>query len=233
MLDRIRASLGLARGQASVPEDLSSWPDLGAVLAPIPAGELISRFQTELTSVGATAHRTASRSDIAGLLNLILTNREGGVVLSRNPLLEQLGLPEILRELSVPFWKWPADQGFEAKPDLTSDYRGHCFSAAVGITGVDFALVESGTFVLTSASEGNQLSSLAPPIHIAFYRPSQVVATLEEVLARLPAPAGCGSPDSGRAVIFITGTSRTADIEQILIRGVHGPKELHAVLVQD
>jgi len=87
--------------------------------------------------------------------------------------------------------------------------------------------------VVTSLTEGAQLASLAPPVHVALYRRSQLVASLDEVLERLP---GASDPDlalPGRSVVLITGTSRTADIEQILIHGVHGPGELHAILVEE
>jgi L-lactate dehydrogenase complex protein LldG len=117
--------------------------------------------------------------------------------------------------------------------DASASYRERCFSATAGITGVDFALAESGTLVLTSFTEGCQLSSLAPPVHIAFYRREQVVGTLEEVLQGLAARREGADLSAGRSIVMITGTSRTADIEQILIRGVHGPKELHAVLIGD
>jgi L-lactate dehydrogenase complex protein LldG len=233
MLDRIRNSLGLARGQASLPGDLSDWPDLGPVLAPFAPSELVSRFEAELANVGASAHRVRSPSDIVGLLATVLTDRAAGVVLSRNPLLQALGVEDMLRGIDVSVWRWPADQGSESSPELSKEYREHCFSAGAGITGVDFALVESGTLVLTSVTEGSQLSSLAPPTHIAFYRREQVVATLEEVLALLTAGGISATPAPGRSIVLITGTSRTADIEQILIRGVHGPRELHAVLVED
>jgi L-lactate dehydrogenase complex protein LldG len=123
-----------------------------------------------------------------------------------------------------------AGSGLPAEDERT--YREHCFSADAGVTGVDFALAESGSLVITSRTEGSQLSSLAPPIHIAFYLSSQVVGSLEEVLAGLPVPGRAAGDENGRSVVFVTGTSRTADIEQILIRGVHGPREVHAILIE-
>jgi L-lactate dehydrogenase complex protein LldG len=98
---------------------------------------------------------------------------------------------------------------------------------------VEFALAETGSLVVTSLTEGAQLASLAPPVHVALYRRSQLVASLDEVLERLPVARHPDFALPGRSVVFITGTSRTADIEQILIRGVHGPGEVHAILVEE
>jgi len=65
------------------------------------------------------------------------------------------------------------------------------------------------------------------------YRRKQLVATLDEALEWLRVACAPREPAWGRSIVFITGTSRTADIEQILIRGVHGPGEVHAILVED
>ena len=131
---------------------------------------------------------------------------------------------------SVAFWDRSA--GAPGK-DALADFTHASFAAGVGITGVDFVLAESGTLVLSSRTEAVQVASLAPPVHIALYRRNQLVGSLDEVLARLPLAGATNRPADGRSVVFITGTSRTADIEQILIRGVHGPREVYAILVED
>jgi L-lactate dehydrogenase complex protein LldG len=240
MLSTIRKALNGDPDRASRPADLNALPALGRVLPTIEQADLVSRFEQELDRVGASAHRVMTRSGVRELLGRILEgDRASGVVLSRNPLLDRLDLGSILGGLGIPAWSWPAtpnlaggQKGDPAAPGSPT-YRDRCFSAAAGITGVEFVLAESGSLVLTSAAEGAQLSSLAPPIHIAFYLRSQVVGALEDVLEGL-ASFGAGSPElDGRSIVMITGTSRTADIEQILIRGVHGPRELHAILVEE
>jgi L-lactate dehydrogenase complex protein LldG len=238
VLSSVRKALTGDPQRSTEPTDLKAWPPLGRVLAGVEPADLVAKFEQEIESVAASAHRVSDRSEIGPLLGRILDGtRASGVVLSRNPLLARLRLESILSHLDVPAWTWPAEspaaglgEGQAGEPG----YREHCFSAAAGITGLDFALAESGSLVLTSATEGAQLSSLAPPIHIAFYLRSQVVETLEEVFQHFARSGGESSAGrGGRSIVFVTGTSRTADIEQILIRGVHGPRELHAVLVEE
>lgn len=239
MLQRIRVALGRqSEDKAGVPGDLAALPDLGAVLPPISPQNLIGTFEEELKKVGGCTYRAKSRSEIARILGQVLkidgptgTESPAGVVLSRNPLLARLEIKEIIESLEPHACVWPGEVRSALATEEEHHYRELCFSAGAGVTGVDFILAESGSLVLTSRTEGSQLSSLAPPVHIAFYLPSQVVGSLEEVLARLPLPGSAAGDADGRSVVFVTGTSRTADIEQILIRGVHGPREVHAILI--
>lgn len=227
MLSAVRKALTGDPNRASQPANLDALPPLGRVLPPIDPVDLVARFEQELGEVAVSPQRVQSRSEIRELLNRILEHdRASGVVLSRNPLLGRLKLRSILDEAGIPSWVCTSD----AEP---ASYRDHCFSAAAGITGVDFALAESGSLVVSSVTEGAQLSSLAPPIHIAFYLRRQVVESLEEVLDGVAKSAEPSESIGGRSIVLITGTSRTADIEQILIRGVHGPREVHAVLVEE
>ncbi len=212
----------------------------------IPTEELLPKFEAELAKVGGAHYRATSPADLSGILHTILDQAKAqNVVLSRNALLGELRLADAIRAWNVETFTWPKPDSespsatARAQSDLAAlvrereRYRETCFAAEVGITGVDFALAETGSLVVTSATEGSQLASLAPPVHVALYRRSQLVASLDEVLGRLGMPPTPQEPHSGRSIVFITGTSRTADIEQILIKGVHGPREVHAILVED
>lgn len=233
MLERVRQALGHsgAAGSGGASQSLDALLPLGRVLPPVAPSELVEKFEAELQKLAGIACRAVSTTDLEQILRDILSKSEAGpIVLSRNSLLSQLRLAERLTAWGRDFLIWPSDEN--VSKERLADFRRQCFEAKVGITGVEFALAESGTLVLTSSTEGSQLASLSPPIHVALYRRAQVVELLEEVLARLPA---LRNPTQlpGRSVVFITGPSRTADIEQISIRGVHGPKHVYAVLVED
>ena len=101
------------------------------------------------------------------------------------------------------------------------------FNYEVGITAAQAAIAETGTLVLDSARERNRLISLVPPVHIAIVNASSIFQTLAEALAFIYQD-GNVSP----AVTFITGPSRTADIELTLAIGVHGPQQLYVIVDQ-
>ncbi len=106
--------------------------------------------------------------------------------------------------------------------------REQLFVADAGITEAQWGIAETGTLVLASGAERHRLTSLVPPIHIALVPASRIVATMPSVLNQLT-----GSDGRHQAVTFITGPSRTADIELTLVVGVHGPKELHVIVLRD
>jgi len=231
ILKRVRSAL--RRPSPASPavqrRDRDTLPELGRVLAPVPPAELHGKFEAEFQKVSGKIHHADSPSGLDQILREILTPcASGPAVFSRNLILSQLNLPQRVEALGRSIIAWPQDGSVTAEE--VERFRAGCFAAAVGVTGVEFALAESGSLVLSSHTEGSQLASLAPPIHIAVYRRSQVVETLEEVLAGIAEP---GSATQGRSVVFITGSSRTADIEQITVLGVHGPTQVHAILVED
>lgn len=94
-------------------------------------------------------------------------------------------------------------------------------SADAGITMVDMAVAETGTLILSDPEELRL--SLIPPIHIAIVSESQLVARMEDAWAKFDVPPKMFS--------LITGPSRTADIEKMLVLGAHGPKKLFVCLL--
>ena len=109
----------------------------------------------------------------------------------------------------------------------TPPSAGEIFEYDVGITGAQAAIAETGTLVLDSAREKHRLASLVPPVHIAIVDASSIFQTLAEALAFIHQ-----NGDISPAVTFITGPSRTADIELTLAIGVHGPQELYVIVNQ-
>lgn len=99
------------------------------------------------------------------------------------------------------------------------------FEYDVGITTAQAAIAETGTLVLDSAFEKHRLVSLVPPVHIAIINASSIVETLGDALALLQK-----DKEISPAITFITGPSRTADIELTLAIGVHGPRELYVIV---
>ena len=124
-----------------------------------------------------------------------------------------------------------AEYGITGLPEVASGFtdrdelRAACAAADVGITGADYALADTGTLVMLASEREARLVSLLPPWHIAVVPRERILTGLDELFTLLPDPAGATS-----SMVLITGPSRTADIEQILVRGVHGPGQITVVI---
>jgi len=132
-------------------------------------------------------------------------------VASGHPFLESCGVGEIA--------------GVNVNPE---NLRNTCSTAAVGITSAYCLLAETGTIVLRACAEEPRLISLLPPVHIAIVHQDRLLSNLDEMLSMTPRPVDSDSS----AMVLISGPSKTGDIEQFLVRGVHGPGVIHTVIVQ-
>jgi L-lactate dehydrogenase complex protein LldG len=123
---------------------------------------------------------------------------------------------------------------------LMEDYKRDLFNVAMGLTTADYAIADTGTLVLLShqktrsgsaarAIEQHRLISLVPPVHVCLLDSSRIVPDLTTLMSRV----GSLYQDGPRplAMTFITGPSRTADIELTLTMGVHGPREVHLLVL--
>ena len=118
----------------------------------------------------------------------------------------------------------------EALDKANVSRMGHDADVRVGITGVNAALAATGSIVVLSGDGRFRASSLLPPVHIAVLTASQIVPDLESWLAAQKA-AGLEQTRQHSNIVVITGPSRTADIAMQLVMGMHGPRELHLVLL--
>ena len=116
--------------------------------------------------------------------------------------------------------------GLTATPDTNlSPSELDRFDAAV--TLCTLAIAETGTLVLQGlAGQGRRATTLVPDIHVCILRVQDIVTTVPEAFERL-------APAAGNPLTFVSGPSATADIEMTRIKGVHGPRQLRVLLVQD
>ena len=107
--------------------------------------------------------------------------------------------------------------------DISSERAAN---ARIGISQVDWALADTGTLVQDATSIDKRLASTLPEIHIALLPSDGLLPDMAALLEIL-------SPQQMNYIAMITGPSRTADIERVLTIGVHGPKRLIIVLIDD
>jgi L-lactate dehydrogenase complex protein LldG len=99
-------------------------------------------------------------------------------------------------------------------------------SADAGITAPDYAIADTGTLVEITGRNLDRTVSLVPPWHVAIVKEEKVLRSLHDLWPKVV------SAKESHTITFITGPSRTADIEQILTIGVHGPKEANLILLR-
>lgn len=146
----------------------------------------------------------------------IAATTSGPLLLPPTPSFERIGLPAALGRAGC--------EVLQAE----GDPRGSAPLAAAGLTGANFAIAETGSVVLESTAEMIRLASTLPPTHIVLLDPNKI---LPDSLAATPILRRFHQEQPRNYLAYITGPSRTADIERVLTIGVHGPKELHILLL--
>ncbi len=209
ILEKVRAAL--QRGPST---PVPPVPPTGRV-RPRAAGATGAEIEMLLAEIGklnGITRRLRNRDDLqAALADLVKAEAVKKATLWATPELQDWNVAGRLKGLGVELVSPQAGMRAVAECDL-------------GVTGVDAALPETGTLVLRSSPEKPRVVSLLPRVHLAILRPSALRADLHQAFAEVK---GDGY------VVLVTGPSRTADIELTLTLGVHGPKSLHAWLLDE
>jgi L-lactate dehydrogenase complex protein LldG len=231
-LTRIRAQL--ARTPAIFPAAPSLRPARPEEIADTIPRELLERwpatlerFQREFERVAGVLHRVTSVQDVPAVVGRLARERDAHGVITWHP--SALGFdpaPGLTAEKLMTH-AMPADV---PDPERRRALRETIATTPLGLTGVDAALAETGTMILRSGPGRPRSTSLLPATHVAVFDRTALVESLAQVGALLEAWHVSEAP--GAVINFITGPSRTADIELTLTRGVHGPKEVHAIFVE-
>ena len=212
ILGRVRASLHRNAGNAAVARDVMAAALANRNPGPQPAVASESRAQLE---------RFRLKSEVASsTVDIVATDADVPAAVAKY--LGAMSLPT-----SAVAWASLASLDW-AGAGLKVEARGARDADLVGITGCFCAVAETGTLMMCSSPDTPAAVSLLPETHIAVVRASRILPYMEDAwnLAR----AELGSLP--RAVNFISGPSRTGDIEQTIVLGAHGPYRVHLVIVE-
>jgi L-lactate dehydrogenase complex protein LldG len=193
--------------------------------------ETLDAFRREFEGVAGVFHRVASVDMVPDAVARIAREREARAIVAWHASALGADLGPALGARGLEVHQMP-----DAEPTSGTErerLRSIAARAHLGLTGVDLAVAETGTLVLVSGAGRARSTSLLPPCHIAVFDRGALVESLRQVGVFLEAWHGeSTAPARGGTINFITGPSRTADIELTLTRGVHGPKEVHAIFVE-
>ena len=178
--------------------------------------DLAEQFTQALTAVKGEVWRAKDFAEALEQLGQILRQIEAGsAVADAHTLLDEVDFPD----------RWSEVQ-WHIVGRTEGDLREFAASADVGISGADAALAETGSVVVSSGPGRSRLTSLLPPVHVALVPTSCLTV---DIFTWTAARQG----ELPSSLTLISGPSKTADIEQTMAIGVHGPKRFIAILYED
>lgn len=172
----------------------------------------MERFISAARNVGAEVQVVA---DLQEAVEYLKGRTDGRILLSPCASLVRSGLPAMLNTA-----------GLETVAD---DFRQQGAAAEAGLTGANFGIAETGTVVLESTDEDVRVATTLPEKHFVILDPRKILATADDAV---PVLKDFHEQLPQAYLAYITGPSRTADIERVLTIGVHGPAELHILLLE-
>jgi L-lactate utilization protein LutC len=207
-LRRVREAVAAGNRAGVIPP----LPQRGSVGYQGPGPDPATRFREELAAAGGETHIVPNAAAaVAKVLELVESRSARRVLLGGGAVIDPLNLGDALRS-----------RGVEVFDPAAS--REAAFAADVGITGVDYLLAETGSLAVYTRPDQPRSFSLLPPVHVAVADHSQILPDLFDLFDLEPKqPPTC--------LTLITGPSKTGDIELRLVTGVHGPGEVHVVLI--
>lgn len=162
--------------------------------------------------------------------------RQKSVVTWKHPLIESLNLPDALADQNVAIYitelkESDADETFREKE--RERVRKHVVDSYIGVTSADFCMAETASLVMRTRPGQARSVSLVPSIHIAVIHLDQIIADLKELYALIQWDTEGSGEGLTNCMTFISGPSKTADVEATMVHGAHGPREVYVYVMTD
>jgi L-lactate dehydrogenase complex protein LldG len=183
--------------------------------------KFVQQFRQKYETLAGSVHLVASATEAADKVFSILTEAAA----------QRVALGDLPQDFRHPLLQRCEQSGLDVlmRPFNSSELPQALDSVQAGVTWAAFAIAETGSLVEFTTDDAVRLVSALPRVHVGVFRTTDLLETLAEAAPRIR-DFYAQNPRNAN-ISFISGPSRTGDIEMRLTLGVHGPAETHAVII--
>jgi L-lactate dehydrogenase complex protein LldG len=248
-INRIRSALGHSSEDRAGSNDLCTGKfsdKTGAILDRIKnrsaadRQQLLDRLIEMARPINLNVNAVPNEASAASAIADLVKNKQPewgdqkSVVAWKHPLIDGLHLGEALAPQKVPVYTTdPGDSeaGDKSAEKTRADIRKQVIDAYIGITSADFCMADTASLVMRTRPGQARSVSLVPSIHVAVIYLDQIILDLKELYALLQWDSKARAEGLTNCMTFISGPSKTADVEATMVHGAHGPREVYVYVI--
>jgi len=248
-INRVRAALGHRSSDRPGSNDLCTakfTDETGAILGRIKNRSAAERQQllARLIEMAQPIKLNVSvlkdtESAAAAIADLVKNNDpewgdQKSIAAWKHPLIEGLNLGQALAPQKVPVYVTElgdSETGDKSEDQVRSDLQKHVIDAYIGITSADFCMADTASLVMRTRPGQARSVSLVPSIHVAVIYLDQIILDLKELYALLQWDSKAQAEGLTNCMTYISGPSKTADVEATMVHGAHGPREVYVYVI--
>ena len=248
-ISRIRSALGHTSKDRPGSEDLCTGKftdETGAILDRIKNRSaadrqlLLDRFIEMARPINLNVNVLKDAESAAVAIADLVKNKDPewgdqkSIVAWKHPLIDGLHLGDALASQKVPVYVTElggCETGDKSVEKTRADLRKRVIDAYIGITSADFCMADTASLVMRTRPGQARSVSLVPSIHVAVIYLDQIILDLKELYALLQWDSKARAEGLTNCMTYISGPSKTADVEATMVHGAHGPREVYIYVI--
>jgi len=248
-ISRIRSALGRTSHERHSLNDLFTHkftPEVDAILdriksrSEIERRQLLHRFIEMAEPINLNVITLKDYASVTSAIADLVRNKEPewgdqkNIVAWKHPLIERLNLSHALAAQKVPVCVTEFEDtaaGDDSEQKQRTRLRQKVIDSYIGITSADFCMADTATLAMRTRPGQARSVSLVPSIHVAVITLDQIIADLKELYALLKWDSEIKKEGLTNCMTFISGPSKTADVEATMVHGAHGPREVYIYVI--
>ena len=250
-INRVRAALGHSSIDRPGSNDLCTGKftdETGAILdriknrSAVERQQLLDRLIEMAQPIKLNVMVLKDEQSVAAAIADLVKNKDPewgdqkSVAAWKHPLIDGLNLGQTLAPQKVPVYMTElgdSEAGDKPGEKVREQLRKQVIAAYIGITSADFCMADTASLVMRTRAGQARSVSLVPSIHVAVIYLDQIISDLKELYALLQWDSTAQTEGLTNCMTYISGPSKTADVEATMVHGAHGPREVYIYVIAD